>query len=710
VLLSAGTLVFATGSLAVGSPVPGTKTITITRGDRTYQRTVLDPIEIDGRLVRQGSVIVRFRQGVSPAAQDEANRAAQAIAAHELRLARMYRIDVQLGMEKRAVAAYRARGEVEYAELDGIEKADYTPNDTYFSSLWGMTKIRAPEAWDITQSLSSVKIAVLDCGIYSSSSSYLGPDGYGHIDVRSKVVLEANFTTSSDVDDLCDHGTHVAGTAAAVTNNAVGVAGVGHDASILNGKVLGDDGTGSTSSLIDGITWAADNGAKVINLSLGAEAACTQALQDAVNYAWNHGAVTVVAAGNAGSSPGSDLARCANTLSVAATDSTDNRASFSDWGSAVDVAAPGVDILSSDYTGGYATFSGTSMAAPHVSGLAALVWTSSATTNSAVVSRITSTASAIAGTGSYWTYGRVDALGAVSPAPPPPPINWSANPSADFDGDHLTDFALYRGRSPLDSLWFAPASGGGGAFQIYFGATSDIPVPGDYDGDGLTDAVIFRPSTGLWYGPRTGAASIVIQMNLGQNGDIPIPGDYDGDGKTDPAIYRASTGLFFGVLSGGGVLNTTFGAPTDIPVPRDYDGDGKTDPAIYRPSLGLWYAQLSGGGVYQIYFGASTDTPVPGDYNGDQRAEAAIFRPSTGLWYGPFNGAPGVFQIYLGQSGDVPIPGYYDSDQTVDPGIFRPSTGLWFATQSTGGVRRVDGLGTSTDVAVQRRPKLAGGG
>lgn len=114
--------------------------------------------------------------------------------------------------------------------------------------------------------------------------------------------------------------------------------------------------------------------------------------------------------------------------------------------------------------------------------------------------------------------------------------------------------------------------------------------------------------------------------------------------------------------------------------------------------------------MYQIYFGASTDTPVPGDYNGDQRAEAAIFRPSTGLWFGPFNGAPGVFQIYLGQSGDVPIPGYYDSDQTVDPAIFRPSTGLWFATQSTGGVRRVDGLGTSTDVAVQRRPKVAGGG
>src|SRR5213079_2922276 len=119
--------------------------------------------------------------------------------------------------------------------------------------------------------------------------------------------------------------------------------------------------------------------------------------------------------------------------------------------------------------------------------------------------------------------------------------NWAAKGSVDFDADHLTDFgSLYRGRSPQDGLWYAPSSMGGGPFQIYFGATTDIPVPGDYDGDGKTDAAIFRPSTGLWYGPRTGAASIVIQMILGIPGDIPIPGDFDGDGKTDAAIYRPS--------------------------------------------------------------------------------------------------------------------------------------------------------------------------
>jgi len=290
------------------------------------------------------------------------------------------------------------------------------------------------------------------------------------------------------------------------------------------------------------------------------------------------------------------------------------------------------------------------------------------------------------------------------------PFNWAANASSDFDGDHITDLGgLYRGRTPLDSLWYAPASSANGAFQIYFGATTDVPVPGDYDGDGKTDAVIFRPNSGLWYGPRTGAAQIVIQMMLGQAGDIPVPGDYDGDGKTDPAIYRPSTGLFFAVLSAGGTLGTMWGGQAgDIPVPRDWDGDGKTDVAIYRPSTGQWSAKLSGGGTYQVINGAAGDVPVPADYNGDRRADPVVWRPSTGKWTGPYNGATGSYANTLGQTGDIPIPGYYDNNKKVDPAIWRPSTGLWFAALSGGGTKSMAGLGAAGDVPVQRRPALAG--
>jgi len=288
--------------------------------------------------------------------------------------------------------------------------------------------------------------------------------------------------------------------------------------------------------------------------------------------------------------------------------------------------------------------------------------------------------------------------------------NWAAQDSADFDGDQMTDLGgLYRGRTPDDALWYDPASGGGAAFQIWFGATSDVPVAGDYDGDGKTDAVIFRPSTGLWYGPRTGAAQIVIQMYLGQAGDIPAPGDYDGDKKTDAAIYRPSTGLFFAILSGGGTQGKMLGGSGDVPVPRDYDGDGKTDFATYRPSTGAWNALLSSGGTYTATNGQAGDIPVPADYNGDRRADPVVFRPSNGLWTGPYEGASGRFSFTLGQSGDVPIPGYYDNNKTADVAIFRPSLGLWYTNLSAGGTKRADALGFSTDVPLQRRPKLAGG-
>jgi hypothetical protein len=106
---------------------------------------------------------------------------------------------------------------------------------------------------------------------------------------------------------------------------------------------------------------------------------------------------------------------------------------------------------------------------------------------------------------------------------------------------------------------------------MMLGQNGDIPVPCDYDGDGTADAVIWRPSTGLWYGPRTGAAQIVTQTVLGLSGDIPIVGDYDGDGAIDPAIYRPSTGLFFAITAAGSavVLNTNLGmAAGDIPTGR----------------------------------------------------------------------------------------------------------------------------------------------
>lgn len=284
----------------------------------------------------------------------------------------------------RMVRAYKKDATVEFAEPDYIAEAILTPNDPYFGKQWGMVKIEAPEAWDITQGSSGVKIAICDTGIDQN-----------HEDLAAKIVANKNFTLSRTVDDLYGHGTHVAGIAAAITNNVRGVAGVGFDSSLMNAKVLGDTGTGYYSWVASGIIWAADNGAKVINLSLGGTSSSTT-LEGAVNYAWGKGCVIVAAAGNSTTSVPLYPAYYAYCIAVAATDQNDAKASFSNYGIWVDIAAPGVGIFSTmpnhrNRIGilNYGSLSGTSMSTPHVAGVAALVWTTSYwTTNADVRSRI----------------------------------------------------------------------------------------------------------------------------------------------------------------------------------------------------------------------------------------------------------------------------------------------------------------------------------
>ena len=312
---------------------------------------------------------------------------------------------------------------------DAVAHADLTVIDPRLGDEWGLNTIQADAAWNTSQG-AGVRVAVLDCGVHTA-----------HPDLAGQVVLEANFTATPSTDDLCNHGTHVAGTIAAATNNGVGVAGVAPAARLLSGKVLDDGGSGFFSDIERGIQWAADNGAKVISMSIGGTLACPTSTQNAANYAWNKGAVLVAAAGNAGASGAQAPANCQNVIGVAATNSADARASFSNYGAQVDVAAPGVSVLSTvnpdlaaNAGAAYRYFNGTSMATPHTSGVLALLWaTGYGTSNAAVRDRLFATTDRVAGTGTYWTYGRINAAAAVAgsggPAPaatatpPPTPTN-----------------------------------------------------------------------------------------------------------------------------------------------------------------------------------------------------------------------------------------------------------------------------------------------
>lgn len=242
-----------------------------------------------------------------------------------------------------------------------------TPNDpSYSSNQWNMDIIEAPEAWGYTTG-PGVLIAVLDSGA-----------DLDHPDLAGKLRTDIDWdfvNGDATAEDDNGHGTHVSGIAAAVTDNGLGVAGVGWDAHILPLKVLNESGAGWDTDIAAAIRYAADHGADVINMSIEGASACPTILQEAVDYAYARGVVLVAAAGNSPSTPDPEVfpANCAHVLGVAATTSSDVLASYSNPGNHVSVAAPGSYIYSTWIGGGYGSMSGTSMATPHVAGLAALV-------------------------------------------------------------------------------------------------------------------------------------------------------------------------------------------------------------------------------------------------------------------------------------------------------------------------------------------------
>lgn len=313
---------------------------------------------------------------------------------------------------------------VEYAEPNYVAHITQTPNDPYYTQQWGPQDIHADLAGDkvIPSQRANVSIAVLDTGI-----------NLNHEDLQASIVPGYNFIDNNNNPlDGHGHGTHVAGIAAAIINNGKGIAGIAGGAKIMPVKVMDDSGSGDYASIINGIKYAADHGAKVISMSLGGPGS-SQAMQDAVDYAISRGASVVAASGNSNSSvafPGN----CNGVITVGAVSSNNQRASFSNYGPEMDVVAPGVNIISS-YKGSassYTTMSGTSMATPFVSGVAALVRAANSSLASSEVTKIidqSATDLGTAGFDNYYGYGLVDANKAVDLAlkgqtgnPSPTPI------------------------------------------------------------------------------------------------------------------------------------------------------------------------------------------------------------------------------------------------------------------------------------------------
>jgi serine protease len=361
-------------------------------------------------------------------------------------------------MRDKLISMLHASNVTMYAELDAILTPKATPNDTRYNEQWhyfeSTAGINAPAAWDLSTG-SGVTVAVIDTGYRN------------HVDLNSKILPGYDFISDatmgndgngrdSDAQDPGDwtaanecysgspasnsswHGTHVAGTVAAESNNNQGVAGVAWDADILPIRVLGKCG-GYTSDIADGIIWSSGgsvsgvpsnaNPAEVLNLSLGGSGTCPSTTQSAINTARSNGSVVVVAAGNSNANAANYTpASCSGVVTVASVDRSGNRAYYSNYGSAIDLAAPGGEtqvssngVLSTLNSGtstpgsdNYSFYQGTSMAAPHIAGVAALMYAANPSiTPDEVESALKSTARAFPGSCSQCGTGIVDAAAAV---------------------------------------------------------------------------------------------------------------------------------------------------------------------------------------------------------------------------------------------------------------------------------------------------------
>ena len=307
--------------------------------------------------------------------------------------------------EKAVEALLKNNKHLKFAERDMIVRPEGTANDTYYSSAWHLPKIGATTAWDVTTG-DNVVIAVLDSGVDAT-----------HPDLAGRLIPGWNFyDNNSNTADVFGHGTLVAGSASANTNNGVGVASVAGNALILPLRISATDGSASFSNMAKALTWAADKGAHVANISYQSVSG-SATVASAAQYMKNKGGVTVVAAGNTGVEQ--TFAPTDTMISVSATTSSDAVASWSSYGSYVDVAAPGSGIWTTKKGGGYGSANGTSFASPVTAAVIAMMRSVNPVLPPADLEKILISTAVDLGTAGFdkkFGHGRINAAAAVSAA------------------------------------------------------------------------------------------------------------------------------------------------------------------------------------------------------------------------------------------------------------------------------------------------------
>lgn len=570
---------------------------------------------------------------------------------------------------------------VEYAEPNYKVETQMVPNDPLYNQQWAHQNIQSEAAWDIASGQNTV-IAIVDTGIdynhedlmanmWFNGAEIVGngidDDGNGYVDDYYGYDFQNN---DGDPRDDNGHGTHCAGIVAAVANNAKGIAGVSHRARIMTLKFLNQFGTGLTTGAASSIIYAADNGADIISNSWGGSG-YSQVLEDAVNYAYSQGCLLTAAAGNDGSSVTYYPAGFQNMLSVAAVDNSNNKASFSNFGSWVDVAAPGVNILSTlpqyevylnqkGYSQNYDSLSGTSMACPYTAGEAALVLSDNPEYSPEQVERILKVATGSPlQSGEYIGTGLINLLDALTVSAPPNAVAEIADPLYDLvvgnevvsikgSATGVSYIVEYSSEGPYSANWVQIGTGGyvenGELAQFntepvgsgYYHIRLSVTDSNNFLIIDQTKIYVDKDLLSGW--PQE------LKNSQGLNDIIyssPIAADFDGDREIEilGAGYSSFGEMTLWNLVGSilpGWPKTLGGRAYATPVAEDLDGDGNLEIILFRGYmpvfLYIWHHDGTDFLASPKFFDMAPDkvgSPSVGDINGDGELEIVVSMHNT---------------------------------------------------------------------------------
>ena len=603
-------------------------------------------------------------------------------------------------------------------EQDAVRQFEVasSSNDPFAGNLWGMSAIDAQDAWGVSVGSQSVVVAVIDTGvdythvdlaanIWTSAGEIAGngidDDGNGFVDD----VHGYNFIDNiGDPMDDNGHGTHVSGTIAAVGDNGVGVVGVNWSTSIMALKFLNSAGQGYLSDAVRSINYATmqrttyDVNVRVMNNSWGG-GGFSSAMQNAIGAAGDAGILFVAAAGNSGSNndvtpqyPANYTSE--NVISVAASTQTDQLAYFSCYGATtVDVAAPGVSIYSTLPGNRYGSYSGTSMATPHVAGLAALAWAVDPDASVAEIrSAILEGADSIAAlSGKVVTGGRLNAyntLELLGSTPEEDPVDPTPDPDPDpdpipDDPSELSTVGVYLSSSSTFYLKSTNSTGSAGAAFTYTPAVGDwTAVSGDWNGDGQDTIGLYDTTKSRFYlrnSNDSGSADLALAYGPAGGDWTPMVGDWNGDGIDTVGLYNPDTSVFYlrnannsGYADAAFVFGPSGGGWT--PVVGDWNGDGIDTIGLYDPVASVFYlrdANNSGYADVAFTYGPANHgwEAVVGDWNGDGYDTVGLYDAGKSVFYlrNANNGgyADVAFAFGTAGNGSTPIIGDWDGSTST---------------------------------------------